>query len=284
MSISLIISILIIIVIFGLALKLFHKVLHAILLTVAFVVVVTLATGFFLYQDINDLRTNFASSDNLFLLNTNGSLETGIIASFDELDSDTEQGITFLTENTLASYQRSFAEEDYKELRGEEIYKVIIFDIAYFNRTLPANITLTQDITLTKQQSMQLLTADNAYQSFIDIMFRSVYSGTSEFEGMARPVVEDAIREQFSNQFDITNNREFRSFMFLTFISQTLVNQKGTSSILTLTRQYKKDNIMIYPQTFFFKIVSIVPLDIIDSLFEKAIDSVKEQAPVSLSQ
>lgn len=283
MTISIIISIIVLILIFGIALKLFHKVLSAVLLTIAFIIIATLATGFFLYQDINDLRTNFASSENMFLLASNDTLVSGVTASFDDIGNGINESITYLSDDDLSTYQDYYVDDEYDKILTEDLYKLIIFDTDYFNRTIKERVALTSEIELSKKQVMKLLLEDDSFSTFIDITYESIYEGSEQFEAVARPIVEDTLREQFKDKFNIRAEDDFQSFIFLTVVGKTMTDKKA-GSIITLTQQFKKGNLAIYPKTFFFRIVSWIPLDIVDSLLAKAVSSVKEKSPVEFPE
>ena len=59
----------------------------------------------------------------------------------------------------------------------------------------------------------------------------------------------------------------------------TIVDEQliGPENALTFFRQYKKGNIIIYPKTALFKLVDLIPLDLIKSIVKKAFVKVKDE-------
>ena len=69
-------------------------------------------------------------------------------------------------------------------------------------------------------------------------------------------------RDDLLNSLNIRDDTEFKAVLF-TVLFGALMEDQGSFVIFT---QYKKENIIIYPETTLFRLIKIIPLSLLDKV------------------
>ena len=113
--ISIIVFVVVLVFIWGIFKKLFKLLFYA-----GMIISLLLAANlYFIYQDFQDLRENFAASEKKVILKDDDKVLTGLLMG---------QEVDFLTNSQLRDYSSSLKNNDYEDILGNS-YKLMVFDI-----------------------------------------------------------------------------------------------------------------------------------------------------------
>ncbi len=205
----------------------FFKLMLKIALVVLLITIVAVGTlGYFLYKDINDIRTNFKSSTNLILLTDNTKFIAGA-----EMSQKKDPIILGQDEINKIS--------DPTQLLGK-YYKVIIVNSKFLENVLPVKIELEKNIILTKEELIAAVNSDDPLKSLNPNLL---------------PLIGKDIKG-----FNANDPANIRMLLILTsFKSQAELDP------IKLIEEYQKGNIKIIGETITFKVLKQVPADYIYS-------------------
>lgn len=236
MDTGLIITIIIFVVVSIVILKIVTKLIKAVLMILIIAFLITSIFGFFTYQDAVELKNNLENEVNLVLLQDNKE----IVAGFVLIDFEGKQ--EFLTISQIAEYQNSFKKQDYKKMLNNN-QKMFIIDLKAFDLV---DEELYFNGKKTSKSFLYTLLKSND-----PINLYKIETGTDPaLNGISDPV-------------------EFKSQVFAVLFSEA-IEKKGTFFIFN---EYKKKNIIVYPETAVFKFIKIIPTAFVKKMFEEAKDS-----------
>ena len=113
--ISIIVFVVVLVFILGIFKKLFKLLFYA-----GMIISLLLAANlYFIYQDFQDLRENFAASEKKVILKDDDKVLTGLLMG---------QEVDFLADSQLRDYSSSLKNNDYEDILGNS-YKLMVFDI-----------------------------------------------------------------------------------------------------------------------------------------------------------
>ena len=236
MDLSLIITIIIFIAAAIIIFKIVKTILKTILIVLILGLLLTAIFGFFSYKDVIDLKENFESKSKLMFLRDDGNL----IAGFGMKGFEEEPDV--LTISQVIEYQNSFKKKDYKKMLGDN-YKMFIFDMKAFD-------------------------FDDKELDFVgkkvskNILYSVLESNDPIALYKSKTNVDPA-------SYDINDPVELKSKVFAVLFSEA-IEKKGQLFIFS---EYKKKNIIIYPETALFKFIKLIPTSFIQNIFEKAKNS-----------
>jgi len=234
------ISSIILIIIFIVAAIIIFKIVKTILKTILIVLILsfllTAVFCFFTYQDAVELKDNLETESKLMLLQDNEKLLAGIILS--EFEEEPE----FLTINQITEYQNSFKKEDYKKMLGNN-YKMFIIDLKAFD-IIDEQLDFNGR-KVSKNIIYSMLKSNDPFS-----LYKSETGIDPALMGISDPV-------------------EFKANIFA-FLFSEAIEKRGQFFIFS---EYKKKNIIIYPETAVFKFIKIIPTSFINNIFEKTKDS-----------
>ncbi|MBA3064243.1 hypothetical protein FP803_02285 [Candidatus Woesearchaeota archaeon] len=236
MDLSSIITIIIFIVAAIIIFKIVKTILKTILIVLILGFLLTAIFGFFTYKDAVELKDNLESKPKLMLLQDNEKIVAGFVAT------DFEEEAEFLRISQVAEYQNSFKKQDYKKMLGNN-QKMFIIDLKAFD--LVDEKVNFNGKELSKNFLYSVLKSNDPI---------SLYKGETGIDpalnGISDPV-------------------EFKAVVFAVLFSEA-IEKKGT---LFIFNEYKKKNIIVYPETAVFKFIKLIPTSFVKNMFEKAKDS-----------
>ena len=236
MDILSIIGIIIFIALAVLILKLIKSTIKAVMLISSVLTVILIIGVFFVYSDANDFKENFPSVPSLYLLQKDDE----IIAGFYGIFSGTTTP-SLIGEEQLISYQNNFKENNLSQIRGD-YYKIFILKSEVFDSL--AEIRTEEDV-FSKETIFSFLESDTPVNDYLK--FKNAPIGS---------------RDDLLNSLNIRDDTEFKAVLF-TVLFGALMEDQGSFVIFT---QYKKENIIIYPETTLFRLIKIIPLSLLDKV------------------
>ncbi len=253
MDLSSIITIIIFIVVAIIIFKIVKTIIKTILIVLILSFLVTAIFGFFTYKDAVELKDNLETKPKLMLLQDNEKIAAGfIITDFEVQDNekiaagfiitDFEEEAEFLTINQIVKYQNSFKKQDYKKMLGDN-YKMFIIEIKAFDFDDEELDFIGKKIS--KNILYSVLKSNDPIA-----LYKSKTNVDPSLYGISDPV-------------------EFKSRVFALLFSEA-IEKRGQFFIFS---EYKKKNIIVYPETTVFKFIKLIPTFFIKNMFEKAKDS-----------
>ncbi len=202
--------------------------------------IITSVMGIFTYRDALDIKENLETQPKIFLLKENENIITGFsLESFDEVSE-------YFDSTKISAYQKDFKDKNYKEMLGEN-YKMFIFDKDAFDLSEKQIDFIGGKVS--KQELYSVLKSNKPIEAY-----SSVAGTDPRVYGIENPA------EFKGNIFALLFNEEFKS--------------KGQLFILM---EYKKNNVIVYPETASFKLIKLVPTSFIKNIFEKAKEKAVEK-------
>ncbi len=228
------------IIIFIVAVIIIFKIVKTILKTIFVILIigflVTAMFGFFTYKDSVKLNEGLESQSKLMLLQDNEKIIAGFVAI------DSEEEAEFLTISKVAEYQNSFKKQEYKKMLGNN-YKMLIIDLKAFD-----------------------LVDEKVSFNGKELSKNFLYSVLKSNDPISLYRSETGINPALNG---ISDHVEFKSQVFAVLFSEA-IDQSGTFFIFS---EYKKQNIIVYPETAVFKFIRLIPTAFISNIFENAKNS-----------
>jgi len=236
MGLSAIITIIIFIVAAIIIFKIVKTILKTIFIILILSFLLTAIFGFFTYNDAIKLKDNLEIESKLMLLQNNEKIIAGFVTT------DFEKEPEFLTITQITEYQNSFKKQDYKKMLGDN-YKMFIIDINAFDFDEEELDFVGKEVS----------------KNFLHSVLKSndpiaLYK--------SKTGVDPAL-------YSINDPVEFKSQAFAILFSEE-IEKEGQFFIFN---EYKKKNIIIYPETAVFKFIKLIPTSFIKNMFENAKDN-----------
>jgi energy-coupling factor transporter transmembrane protein EcfT len=221
-------------------LKFVFKMVKLVFWIVVIIFIITSVLGIFTYRDALDMKENLESQPKIYFLKQDETLVSGF--SIGKLDEVPE----FFDFSKIVEYQNNFKNKDYEDMLDEN-YKIFILDMETFDFN-DENIEFIGG-EVSKKTLQTVLNSDDpieVYKSKTNINVRN---------------------------YGIEDPGEFKGNIFA-----TLFNEKsGSMGQLFIMIEYKKGNVIVYPETASFKMIKLLPTSFIKNVFEKAKDKAVEE-------
>ena len=209
---------------------------------------ILLVTGFFVGKDIIGFRKNFTEEgSSLVLLEDDGNIITGY---------SMKPSPKFLTAGQIGEYSDYLWNKDYDKIL-ENKYKLMVIRLELVSDLETESISLGE-VNLKKESMANILRSNEPYALF--------NKAIAEDNDLLPETTFDARLKE--------DNLMLKAALLGTIVDEQLI---GPENALTFFRQYKKGNIIIYPKTALFKLVDLIPLDLIKSIVKKAFVKVKDE-------
>lgn len=224
---------------------LLKTILKTVLILFLVLLFLSIFTTFSITKEVNDLKTNLPSSNNLILLENNNAYLTGVYFNIKSSQ------FTPLTEDELNSIQNKNLEEIQPT---QEIYKIIKINYNYLESNLPENLEV-QNISLSKTEFNIQMTSENPLNYY-------VYQNNSIQVITSIEPTQNYL--QISNLFNST--LEYKTNLFLISLQSIENNQNILNFFIS---GLKTDQIIIYKETLTFKILESIPNSILEKITKK---------------
>ncbi|MBW3003872.1 hypothetical protein KY328_04255 [Candidatus Woesearchaeota archaeon] len=236
MALPMILWIVIFVVAIALGFWLLKKIVKIMFAIGLIILVIILVLGFYVYSDSLDIKENIVTTDSLFLLKNN-NIETGFRARFSDKYTKGEPDI--VSEEELAKINILYSENDLTAIKSDN-YKIFIYNEGVFDDI--DNIEFS-DWTLDKDFMLDTINSENPMEML-----------AAELK---------IPRTMLAEQLEDDNN--VRGVLFMQLFNAKL-EKDGPLYLIT---EFKKKNIVIYPETAVFKAAKIFPVKYFDRFLEK---------------
>lgn len=208
--------------------------------------VLSLVLGFFVYQDVNELRQGWPDSDKLVLL-ANDEVYAGMITTFGG-------GKEPVFIENVDNYQAAYQNENYQEILGSG-YKLFIFKLSMFEKN-----DEELDFSGSKISQRALINAIESDDS-IDFIADELAEDVGSKESWKSEVIGE-----------IGGEAMFKGALF-----GVLLQNKMMKDPLFVFKQYSRGNVVIYPESITFKLIKALPFSLIEGIAKKVIGEVGER-------
>jgi len=187
------------------------------------ILIVVLLLGYLVFQDAQDIRQNYLSSNKLFLLTDGNQILTGIFVIEDET--------VFIDENQVNEFSNYLSNDDFDSLLNDN-YKFMLIDLEILNELDEEFDILDQKVS--REELFEIFRSDEPFEAL---------TGQKK---TGKILINDQEIE--------VDNIKFKGFLLVTLLANKLL-QNPVQMIFF----YKDGYLMIYPETILFKFVKNIP-------------------------
>ena len=226
---------LIILLVFLIVFKFVFKIFKYFMIAFILLIIVIGVSGYFIYRDAVSLANNFPTQNKLILINID-KIESGFIISTDEP--------IFLTQDKVNIYNQFYQNGNYKSIL-ENNYKLIILKIDKIEFT--DQVLDYQGFMLDKVLVLETIKSDDPKTYLYNLKFSDRYT-----------------KQDFDKQINVENIELKSAFGLLLFMQEYKKN-----GVFFIVKEFKKGNIIVYPETAVFKLIKILPNGFINDVLNK---------------
>ncbi|MDP6548388.1 MAG: hypothetical protein QF917_05565 [Candidatus Woesearchaeota archaeon] len=187
---------------------------------------------YFIYQDLTDLKENFAVSTKKVILVDEEEVLTGFLLNGE---------IDYLADEDIAAFSSYLDENNYEKILGDS-YKLMIFNVDIISDLETNEIEIRED-TITRNRAISILRSGEPF----------ILLGDEELE----------------------SDTQLKAEVFGTILAEHILSSENP---LFFFSEFKKGNIVIYPQTSLFKTLKFIPLSLIKDASKKVLGKTKDKA------
>ncbi len=247
----LILIIIIFIIVLGIVFKILKLVLKVLSIFFLIIVVVSGILGFFVYDDVMDLKQGLSEQDNLLILQKDNQIFTGIKANFGQLSEQQQESFQPLTNDQVIEYGGYYNNQQY-ELIKQDNYKVFFIDYTVFQDIEHVEI---EDEEFSNEFILTLLESNDP-----DNVFKTELKNKGYHDAEISRITLDNPKSHF-------------------FVM--LFNEKIQKDKFFLVKELKNKNIIVYPETITFKVINYLSVDFVidklSGLVDDTSDKVQEE-------
>lgn len=258
MSLTLIFSIIVFILVAVILFKLIHSVVKVISILFFIALLFGAIFGYFAISDARDLSQNFGTEPKLFLLDEGGEITSAV-----ELVSFEGGNFDVWSLDKLNNAQSDFEDKNYDKLIGDN-WKLFVIKMEALEEGNEFPFKFGDDGTeLTKEQLIRLLKSDEPRKGYFDLLFSDKIPADASAEQ----------KEAMMNQvFNDSTDSDIRGQIFLITFANSMSNDP-----VFLFREYKNNNIDIYPSSILFDVIRMTPKALLFNLMKKTKSEVETQ-------
>ncbi len=199
--------------------------------------------GILLQMDTSDFSENFESSAKTILLEDNGEIRAGFTGVLTP-----DQPPVFLDENKIAQYNVYYQRGEQDKIKGES-YKLIIVKRPAFEVIEKISFA-GEDIS--REDAFAIIEASNPIEMYTE---RIVEAGIARND--IAPEYGDEAKKQYLSEIQekMGDTGRLRGALFGVLIAEA-TNKQGP---LFLLNSYHNRQVIIYEESFMFKIIKIIP-------------------------
>jgi len=234
MATATIIGVILLIVLAVLIFKLIKNTIKAIILIISILVILSLLGSSFVYLDVNDFKEKFPVIQSLYLLEKDNNIVAGFFGT---------KIYSYISEEQLNSYQKNFEENNLEEIKSNH-YKLFIIDINAFDSI--TEIQIDEEGPLSKAEINSLFDSSAPVDDYMTIKN-----------------IPKQNREILMKDFNIDDEAEFKALLFYQLFAESTEEES-----FFIFKEYKSDNIIVYPKSTIFRIIKEMPLSMLDKLIK----------------
>lgn len=215
--------------------------------------VIIFGVGVMLQLDTNEFTSNFETSQKTILLEDNGAIIAGFTGVLKE-----NQPPVFLDQTAIDQYTTYYQRGEFGKLKGDS-YKLLIVKRPAFDFVEKVSFA-GEDVS--RDDAFTIMHADNAINTYADRVVEA---------GIARDDIAVEFREQAKQQYldeiqkQIGGSGQLKGSLFGVLVSEA-TSQQGP---LFLLNSYHNKQVIIYEETFMFKVIKQIPSRILKWVSKK---------------
>ncbi len=236
-----------------------------ILSVISFIVFVIF--GIILFIDSRELSKNLFNKESIFVFDNNGSISTAFALDFSNKEN-LQEGTTFLSKEEINELDSQFKIKNYSAMKSD-YYKLWVV-----KRELLVNL-LEEDLEfagmpISEQELLDMIINEGSLDLFIEKL--------AEYQNIPEQITAAMLKTQFLNQLKLSNDDDFRALMFMfAFFEGGLGGSKASPvNTIDLLEEYKKGNLLIYPEKITLSMVKRAPLGLMRNTLIKVMEKTKD--------
>ncbi len=192
-------------------------------------IILIIVLSYVTYLDALSLQKTFTKEKVIFVLDNNGRIETSLIIDFSKTNE--EEAFIFLTQEEQSEIDYMVREKNYGSLIIND-GKIFIFKISVIENLLRDDLYL-EDLMINKEQTLEILTSEKPLETYKTMTHR-IPTGL--------------------------NDQEFKAKLFYRTLQEIMPDPEDMDKSISFFEEYKKENIVVYPKTMFFRFLKIFPI------------------------
>jgi len=226
--------------------KFVKTILKVIIATFSLCIIMIMIAGVIIFADIQSFNSQYPTKQSLYIMEyPMGNVAAGF---YGVLGADANK-IHPISRDQIILYQPKFKNNDLGAIIGNN-YKLFIIKLASFDSL--ETIRIGEDISITKEQLLSLISSEKPIDDFVVIMM-----GKDSSENQ-----RNAYKDALLSNLKISTDAEFKGLLFLNAVG----NISKNNGLFYLLTEFKKGNIIIYPQTILFDFISVMPVEWFEKL------------------
>lgn len=215
--------------------------------------VIIFGVGVMLQLDTNEFTAQFETSPKTILLEDNNEIIAGFTGVLKE-----NQPPVFLDQTTLDQYTTYFQRDEFEKLKGDS-YKLLVVRRPAFEFVEKISFG-GEDVS--RDDTFTIMHADDALNTYANRVVEA---------GIARDDIAAEFREQAKQQYldeiqkQVGGSGQLKGSLFGVLVSEA-TNQQGP---LFLLNSYHNKQVIIYEETFMFKVIKRIPSRILKLVSKK---------------
>lgn len=210
--------------------------------------VVLAGFGFLVLKDAVEFKAAVESDKMMFLAYSGEDILTGVV-TYNGMSN-----FTIVNESDINAFDLCFKDNDYGCIT-KSVYKTFIIDIASLKDS--GDIELPNDEIQRKipaEMMVEILNSSDPKEVFVDYLLLTA-------DDISKSMPRLYYEKQMQN---LGSDYEFKGRAFIFLFSAALA-QEGPLMIIS---EYKKGNVIVYPETIMFKILKFIPTGYISNIWE----------------
>lgn len=220
------------------------NILIVILLTVSAVMVVLDAI------EVKDALTGGAEV--IYLMSQDGNLKTGL-----QMKGAIKQGNEpiFINDEEVVKLQDYYSKGDMDKILNNK-FKLFIFKAKCFEDIPAIVLSENEGFAISKQSAVEIINSENPKDEMVDLILRFQFNhmGLNETQ-------QEMVKEQLTLKIEkqLQDSEAIKGQMFAALVS----NGMEDDGSVFLIDQYKKGNLIVYKETILFKVLKLIPREVI---------------------
>ena len=232
-----------------------------VILTVSLLVLTVIIGSALIYLDAKSLKENTAVSKTTIIV-TSDDYKTAICGIRMNLDNTSKN--TPLNEEEMTDIGHRLDKKEYNAILNTS-YKLIIIPEKSLKNILD-NITISQGSKISKEEFFRVIDSSTPIETYLEDLSNSIVGVTDE-------AMKEKVKNALRNNITVSDIEFKGKLLGIVFNSILMTNPEG------IVLEYKRNRIIIYPETILLKILKIVPDEQIKQQFEK----IKEKTKTSIA-
>jgi len=213
-------------------------------------------------RDFIDIKNTWFSEPRIYAFEDNNDIKAAV--SFTFPDQTGTPDLTLAKAEDLEGYSAAFNADDLESIKGNN-HRLFLMNRTFVEKMVVPELDVGDSI-ITREQSLEILTGDNGFELFANLLTGQNASSLTEEQ---RQTLYESLR--------IEEESQFRSMYLMMSVVQGMFSG-GPSGLLDSIEQFKKGSLIIHPETMFFRSFRIFPVSFLRSIAGRAKEKASDLA------